>query len=764
MTNSVKLRKGKETFRPRARLVSVLGEQLIRDATIGLLELVKNGYDADATQVTVRLLNLSINDAEKLALLEVHDVPKDGEKKFVEDYILERTTIEVEDDGYGMDLDTVLYRWLEPATGHKETSKKDNIRSPKGRLPLGEKGVGRFAAHKLGRHLTLISRARDEKGNLSDEEVVVTIDWDKFDNPQAYLSDIAIEYEIRKPQHFTDHSGTFMEMRHARMHWKKQDVERVFGALRRLMSPFKTPESFTVILECPEYPQYQDLDPSELLNTAHAQMRILVDENSVAEYQYDFTLEPYPLRHIEEKQIDLRKRIKSWEPVDRKAASGPFYVTLYIWDRDPNSIKLSSTNTKDLNQVNGISVFRDGIRVMPYGEPDDDWLDIDKARYMRTSEAFSRKNVVGAIEINQVSNPGLRDKSNREGFIENEAFADLRDLMQAVMNIAFNEFAEDRKKIREAEKAARKEIVPAVAQLEASVNSVVHSINDARRMAQQFVEQGKISPDMAEQMLATLNQTSKTLETAISETKEATTDTLMALDEERDMLLALASIGLAAERFTHEFARMTREATQILHTMSIRAAAKNFDEVVKLIDTLKVTLDALRDLVLALGPMFYVRRKTLEKALNIKTIIDHALLLNRGDIRYYKIQVEIDEQEEMIVVMREGALTQVFNNLIDNACYWLSRKSQQDDRRLKITILADEKAVIVADNGPGINPRDRSRIFEPFFTTKTDGRGLGLFITRELLAEVKASIEPLEPGQYPATFRVGAAFRIQFSR
>lgn len=736
MPESTQLRQGKETFRPRARLVSVLGEQLIRDATVGLLELVKNGYDADATHVTVKLLNLSS--------------PED-------------TTIIVEDDGYGMDLETVLYKWLEPATGHKEEAKKRAERTAKGRLPLGEKGVGRFAAHKLGRQLTLISRSRNTDGELSDVEVVVQIDWDEFENPDAYLSDVDVVYQERIPTHFLNNSGTYMEMKRARSRWIRRDVERVSRTLRRLMSPFKTPEFFTVTLECPDFPQYENLDAGELLKTAHAQLIVVVDESGLAEYEYRFQMPPYPTRSENSGPIDLRKRIKSWKPVTREPECGAFYVALYIWDRSPDSLKLSETNASDLNQYNGVAVFRDGIRVLPYGEPEDDWLEIDHARYMRTSEAFERKNVVGMVEINQAENKELHDKSNREGFIENSAYFDLRDLMLAVMNIAYNEFSQDRKKIRAGEKRAIKELLPAVSQLETSIDTVTQSLDETRKLADTFVRQGQITPDVAQQMMSRLEATGQTLTTAVAETKQAAADTISRFDEEREMLLALAGLGLAAERFTHEFARMTREASDLLHEIEKDPAIQRANQLKSRVEALGVTLEALRDLVLALGPMFYIRRKTSEKPLDVKTIVEHALLLNKGQIEENKIIVEIKEPEgNLSVTMRRGALTQVFNNLIDNACYWLSRKSEEDDRRLRIIILADEQTVFVTDNGPGIHPRDQHRIFDVFFSTKIDGRGLGLFIAREALAESQATISLVDPEEHPGIFRVGTSFKIQF--
>jgi len=188
MTETLNLRKGKSEFRALARLISVLGEQLIRDAAIGILELVKNGYDADADEVSVRLLNLKLFPEE----LKDENLKKDA---------LKRVVVIVEDNGDGMTLETILSKWLTPATGHKEEAKKENKRSAKGRLPLGEKGVGRFAAQTIGHKLTLISRAKDDSGKPGHVEIVVSVNGDDFDTADAYLEDAHVEYEERQPEH-----------------------------------------------------------------------------------------------------------------------------------------------------------------------------------------------------------------------------------------------------------------------------------------------------------------------------------------------------------------------------------------------------------------------------------------------------------------------------------------------------------------------------------------------------------------------------------
>src|SRR5690242_4105898 len=98
-------------FRPQARLLSLLGEQMISDQAVGLIELVKNAYDADATHVEIELLGLSSSETTHIAL---------------------------RDNGFGMTRQDIEQKWLSPAVSHKERQKKARQRTPLGRLPIGE--------------------------------------------------------------------------------------------------------------------------------------------------------------------------------------------------------------------------------------------------------------------------------------------------------------------------------------------------------------------------------------------------------------------------------------------------------------------------------------------------------------------------------------------------------------------------------------------------------------------------------------------------
>ncbi len=205
------------TFRPRARMLLLLGDQLIRDAGLAVFELVKNAYDADATSCTVTM----------------HDITDPA-----------RASVTIEDDGVGMDLLTITDVWLEPGTDYRAKEREQKKRTTKfKRLPLGEKGVGRFAVHKLGQVIELVTRRRGE------DEVVVRIDWADFENAE-YLSEVPVSAKTRKPQVFTgSQTGTRIEVTQLREKgWTKRKVRDLHRAITSICSPFGAPDDFVASL------------------------------------------------------------------------------------------------------------------------------------------------------------------------------------------------------------------------------------------------------------------------------------------------------------------------------------------------------------------------------------------------------------------------------------------------------------------------------------------------------------------------------------
>ena len=122
------------------------------------------------------------------------------------------------------------------------------------------------------------------------------------------------------------------------------------------------------------------------------------------------------------------------------------------------------------------------------------------------------------------------------------------------------------------------------------------------------------------------------------------------------------------------------------------------------------------------------------------------------------IKVNVIDEPKLYVEMNKGHLMQIFNNLFDNAMYWLKYKPSKDRREIAIKVSGKDRTIIFADNGPGVDEKVKYHLFEPFISTKSDGRGLGLYIIQDLLQNYKAEIELVIDGK----LLEGANFRISF--
>src|SRR5262249_11772210 len=234
-------RSGTIAFKPRARLLKLIGEELISDDVVAVSELVKNAHDADALTVTVAFRGVTGPGGE----------------------------IEVRDDGCGMDLDTLLGHWMEPAATTKRGS--DRRVTPRGRRVLGEKGVGRFAADKLARHLEMVSRCPD-----SPDEVRAVIDWDLFDDERLMLAEVKNRWEVRPAQRIEPH-GTALRLSGLRSVWTERMFRRLSLRLGRLLSPFRANDPFTIRIESDEFPEYAGEQRFDILEKAPYQIEAEFD-------------------------------------------------------------------------------------------------------------------------------------------------------------------------------------------------------------------------------------------------------------------------------------------------------------------------------------------------------------------------------------------------------------------------------------------------------------------------------------------------------
>jgi signal transduction histidine kinase len=666
-------------FKPRARMLLLLGDQLIRDPAIAVFELVKNAYDADSSQAIVTMKQV--------------DDPVTGE-------------IIVEDSGSGMDFETVTTVWLEPGTDYRASQKEDGDRTRRyGRLPLGEKGVGRFAAHKLGRNIHLVTRKKNRP------EVVVDIDWTTFEK-HRYLADVPVTIREREPRRFTgSQTGTRIQITNLRGVWNRGLVRQLARSVSSICSPFKKEGDFEAKLVVREHEDWLEglLTVNSVLEyalfRAHCQLR-----GSNLKYSYSFV--PYPAM---ERTIRPRRNRATLQltSADNKhidlddALVGPIEIDLYIFDRDSKILSLGVTDKKGLREFldesGGVRVYRDGLRVYDYGERGNDWLNLGGRRVNIPTQRISNNIVIGAVSldleksIDLKSNTGLIEKTNREGFVENSAFNVFRDAVFFAVTQIEEERNIDKTRIRKAY-SSKKLKEPVLADLTELREKI-----DKRRLTKD------LGPyvDRIEQDFVAIRQ----------------------------KFLVSASAGLSLSVVIHEVEKGVQELSRAVDhektTPHIKALAKHLAELIE-------------------GYGALVRRSGMSRETASK-LVEQALFNIEFRLRAHKIDVtnETDEADFQVKCSRRLVVSTIIN-LIDNSIWWLDNKWGDVPHKKKIYVgttkeLRNGPAIVIADNGPGFSDPPEYLI-EPFISRKPDGMGLGLHLADQVMRAQKGSLEFPEEG------------------
>jgi signal transduction histidine kinase len=677
--------------------VAILGEHLISDQAVGLIELVKNCYDADATEVTVDLLNLQDPD---------------------------RTTVIVTDNGYGMSLQDVTEKWLSPAVDHKERSKQAQIRTPLGRLPIGEKGVGRFAAHQMGRRQEMVTRAPESL------EVILELDWDEFDDGSRFLDEVQFNVWAREPEVFTGRrTGTRITMRSARTPWDRRLLSKVHRALRRLQSPLQDEEKFrfTVQLKCPEFPEYENIDVTDVLDRAHYEFRALMSADGECDFEYECKHPALP-RRSKNGTTDLTQYAED-EMQGEQPQSGPFWMNIYVWDRTKDHLQAAGVSRQELDGQCGVSLFRDGLRVLPYGEPGDDWLFLDQERIQAPAERIGNNQIIGLIHVDQSNNLLLRDKTNREGLIENAAFLDLRALARAAIRLFTTYWKNDRPRSEPAERR-RKGSLQQARQIATCVRDSASDEIEVTIPAGETTDNNADPKGNGEPSEGILVSQRRAVEVLIQQLDGVEHD-MRSRDEKLDVLLHLAATGLAAERVVHEFGRQVVAANESLN--KLRSFTRGREREAEAVNGVENCLQTLRNEFRVLAPYEAVQRSQRAKSVSVREAAELALQLNRGLLQEGGIEAAV-EGGDFEARCRPASLVQVLDNLVHNACYWTGTVPKHAVRRISVLIDADERRTLVVDSGPGIHEEAKEHMFDPFFTMKAGGKGLGLYISAELAA------------------------------
>ena len=704
-----------KTFSIDARAILTLGRDSIKDHTTALLELVKNSYDADATRVEIEILCNSSS-----------------------------SYIRVADNGCGMTEEEVDNYWLR--IGYSE--KRVNRFSGRQRRKTGEKGIGRISADRLGSSLQLITQAKD------NNVFGLKVNWDDFNVEGKDLSSIPITvlrkpiFNLQSPNGISEHSGTELIIRELRQKWTPSNIEDLYTELSILTPPFQqTIQDFEIYLNTDVTKEFQGKITSPFYQTAEIELNAKWNGSNIS-----YTIKN---RYSKGNSEPLEQNINFKQLVQKAGKSegfnpssypelGPFSLSLLFYPREAKLLEGTEFRLSDLREFldknSGVRIYRDYVRVKPYGNPkspEGDWLGLaerktrEPAGVSRPTWRVGANQLVGAVFISRDGNPHLIDSSAREGLIQGEEFNSLRSIVWGCLTLL--------ETYRHKEYAARGDIqeekLVATQVVEALRKELTTLRSDLKTVTIQLPKSLHRPVNRTLDQVLSVTEKSKEVEKALEE-----------MVSEGRTLRGLATIGIASAVFGHEtkssvseFLSATYTANRLLKKspVDIESIAGELDKAIKYADN-----------VHSWGS-FALARIQRDKRRRRKIDISKVVRETIRDVE------PIFESANIQVVAKLNSITgrtfamdveTILLNLLTNAY----AACQQTTRSRKIEVSLSGKAhqgikgfeFIVSDSGPGIKQDFIKRIWTPLFTTRVDregrqvGTGLGLTIVKSIVDEL----------------------------
>lgn len=795
----------KAKFDINPHVIRQLGAELVSDQVTALMELIKNSYDADAKYVRIE-----INTTGRCPIDDLYNIDHKG-------YII------VEDNGFGMDKETLLKSWLIISYSNKRAQNGVKPKTPLGRTPLGDKGLGRLSTQRLANCCEIYTKKVDT------EAFHVGFRWSDFDLVER-LADVDVQF---LPATLPCVSGTKMFLLDLLDTdcWKGEGLERLKGALCQIIAPYRELKPFNIYLSIngESIDISQEVNKLEQLNlcdinfkyekgvlstkiSVHLRKLIGNDYNS-----YQSLILPDNGKRFENYLFsDSKGRGKCFEKGDDQYWLKTQFSTelssvlgsTSIFDEtdsfDPgdffgriqefyfggqnkegdwwNELYKDFKEYKSFVQSQkGVKIYRNGFAVRPYGIDGNDWLGLGQGQTGGSSYYGLRPgNVVGYISIDEAVNGNLKDKTDREGLIENNSYRSFYQLVTTIvdryaeimenlrrcyadfrkslssdntkiktMNQAFDVIAEQAQK-GSTTITAYEEVQSKFSSVEKKIDKVVKT----QKSSLFNTEDSDLMRHTLEEVLQILKESRSVLDQAnevlcnssyLSEALTIIKPKLDALNEQLNDFSELASLGLISEMITHDLSqisnRLMAKGQDLDNLLKINATITK-EQLYSTVDFIRSTVSSLRTQMRHLDPSLKYNREKKDKFSVSMLLKNEELPYYADKFQRYGIDCTIIPENDFEVDFNKGRIMQVFDNLINNSIYWLLHRHKTITNHPCITIRVDKPWVYIYDNGDGVDPFVADTLFEPFVTRKPrgEGRGLGLFIVRQLLDSYKCDI------------------------
>jgi signal transduction histidine kinase len=770
-------------FRVNARTVLELGSELISSDIIAFYELIKNAFDAgskngadirfriamrrndyvrlrDDASAVLRLKASKTERTEQLTDLIARAKAKinpsvggDAAGKFgaaigaasdLEDFIGlldacydEHNSIEISDAGSGMTISEITNNFLTLGTPARKRE-VDRILSQGGsKTPLGEKGIGRLSAMRLGHLLKMeTARAEDSHWNLLD------IDWRAFEDLDLMIEDIKIVPRKGARKTNAKAHGTSLILGGLLEDWTEKRLRQFADyEFARLTDPFLDPKARPriALFWNDDRIAIPWLDPA-LIENAHASLtgtytvkagEPRLDLNMVATKLGNFE-HPRETDTLTLTLPDLEGLLKGNDnlvPESALTSVGDFDFEIYWFNRryltGIEGLGKQPVVRALVKKWSSIMLFRDGFRVFPYGEVEDDWLGLDAVALGRTGYVLNKNQFIGHVRISRARNPKLVDQTNREGLRqtpESQVFEEVLHDAVAERLWSFFKYVDER---------YRKRVEP--------FDDIGKEIGGLEGRAKAAL--GKLRRHVPREDMETFTDLEHTLR-EFHELSSRAQHRIEEIEADSRQMVQMAGVGLLVEMVAHELARSTESALASLEGLR----GKDLPQEVKArLDTLRAEIKSISKRLRVLDEASVPGRQRAE-TFDLVQLVEDLKDGHAAQFKRHHIEMKIKAPKGSLKVkLVKGMVVQILENLLANSIYWMKIRADREASyrpAIDIRIEADPLTIRFSDNGRGIAPDHRERVFRAYWSLKEKSkrRGLGLFIAASNAEDLKGKL------------------------
>ncbi len=685
----------------------LLGSQLISDKFTAIIELVKNSYDANATEV-------------KIDFIDSHD-PKNGK-------------IIIHDNGFGMSKDDIQNKWMKIGTNSKRNIKVTP--KPFNRVLLGEKGIGRFAIEKISNHIILESKQ-------PSKEIIhhLEIDWREYEkavnnNEPPLFTSIKNKYQSFQNSNNIKKQGTILSFDSLKEEWTNSDIKRLKRELAKFVSPLKstdTKNKFKIFVkEGTEQTLFNVSEYEEVIN------------NSLS---YATIIHEISFNQKEKKQEELHWNEDKNELQILEIKEPPFgFIRMHIYyfdSKDKKKFKLAY-KAKDL-AIDGFKVYRDGILATPFVEIASteegvdkyrDILGIDKRRWSNFFGKISSHDFIGIIEITKENNPTIKDLTNRQDFEDTKGYKEFKKFV-------VEQIKQIEKKLDYEKQLIKKENFNQIKNAETELNSIRDSLDS-------LIKRDPKLKDNIQPMYSHLKEVSSALKTSSKEIVDLKQD----IEKKEELYFSLMSLQEYAGNLAHMISNSLDKILRISRFFVKHLEKTEFHKKTLMLDSELSKLQEDANYMID-----YAESGHKLKQFDLSELMLKVFQRYDESFEEENISIQLSKPEPFIVVHNETFLRDIFNNLISNSRRAL-KKIDSNKKIIKCTAYREEDKFIIlfSDNGIGIKNDIKAKIFDRYFSTTKEegGAGIGLYVVRNNLKTLNGTVELIE-----SEFKeIGCTFKI----